>query len=95
MTKAAILARLNEAEAALRELRFAVEELPGEPESPEDSWWARHEFEQQEWIRFSQKLLEELGGDTDLSPEEIRAMTSEGVEEPNPFSRTLIAMREE
>jgi hypothetical protein len=95
MTKAAILARLNEAEAALHEVRLAVEELPEEPGNPEDSWWAAHEWEQQEWIRFSQKLLEELGGDTGLSPAEICALTSEGVQEPNFLSRTLIAMREE
>lgn len=95
MTKVAILERLDETEALLRDVRAAIEQLPDPPLSPAEEWWQPYEQEQEEWRRTCERMLAELGGDTDLTPTELRALTSERVREPNLLSQTIIDMREE
>ena len=57
--------------------------------------FAKHADAQRAFQRFAHEMIEKLGGDPQMSTEEIQAEIGKFLKEKNELSRMVIAMREE
>ena len=72
----------------------SVQQQPGEGKLSHDPF-AKYADSQRSFQAFVSEMLEKLGGDPEMSTEEIQAEIGKAMKEENELSRTVIAMREE